>query len=407
MSWRSVPINAISSFNPSPPKGLVGSNIEVAFVPMASVSELGSMTVTDHRPGSDLNTGFSYFQSGDVLVAKITPCYENNKTARVKIDREHGFGSTEFHVLRPDRSKLDSAYLTYFLRQDSVREAGTRRMTGSGGQRRVPRGFLEALEIPLPPLEEQRRIAMILDQADALRRKRRETRKKLNSLRSAIFQHTFGEFTGHETRWPIDILENVVRPGTIVTYGMVQAGEEFAGGVPYVRTGDIVGGEIIASQLKRADPAIAKKFDRSKVRAGDIVISIRATVGTTAMVPPLLDGANLTQGTAKIAPGPLTEPIYLLDFLRSDGPQNWISKQVKGATFREITLTRLREMPIQLPPIEIQQRYVRHVDEVIRSGSLQDEQLTTLDFLFASLQHRAFTGQLTTKTAERELADAT
>jgi type I restriction enzyme S subunit len=142
----------------------------------------------------------------------------------------------------------------------------------------------------------------------------------------------------------------LVPKGTIVTYGIVQAGEEYTGGIPYIRTGDIVGGEIAKSGLRHTDPTIAARFERSRVEAGHIVMSIRATVGTTAVVPPDLDGANLTQGTARISPGDSVDGLFLLSFLRTSGTQHWISLQIKGATFREITLTRLRELPVVVRP---------------------------------------------------------
>ena len=193
MSANRARLGDLAYFNPPTPKGLLASDTEVAIVPMAAVSEQGRMQVHEYRAAKAVSSGLSYFSSGDVLVAKITPCYENNKIAQALVDREHAFGSTEFHVLRPDKNKIDGRYITHFLRQDAVRQLGVRRMTGSGGQRRVPRSFLEELEIPLPPLDEQRRIAAILDQADALRRKRRQAVDHLNRLNQAIFLQMFGQ----------------------------------------------------------------------------------------------------------------------------------------------------------------------------------------------------------------------
>ena len=152
-------------------------------------------------------------------------------------------------------------------------------------------------------------------------------------------------------------LAEAVQAGTDVTYGIVQAGEEYPGGVPYIRTGDIVDGEIDVSALRHTNPAIARRFTRSMVRAGEIVMSIRATVGTTAVVPVCLDGANLTQGTARVAPGENVNGVYLLQYLRMPSTQAWIQRQVKGATFREITLARLRELPVLIPPMAIQDEF--------------------------------------------------
>src|SRR5439155_10326718 len=135
---------------------------------------------------------------------------------------------------------------------------------------------------------------------------------------------------------------------------------------PYIRTGDIVEGEIVLDGLRHTDPQIAARFSRSRVETGDIVMSIRATVGTTALVPEELHGANLTQGTARIAPGQSVEQCYLLSYLRTAGTQHWIGRQVKGATFREITLARLRELPVSVPPIEVQRDFTRRFTAVDR-----------------------------------------
>jgi type I restriction enzyme S subunit len=254
--------------------------------------------------------------------------------------------------------------------------------------------MLEAIEFPLPPLDEQRRIAAILDQADDLRRKRRAALEGLNRVNRHLLLKIFGSPDRNPFGWPEAQLADTVREGTIITYGIVQAGDEFEGGVPYIRTGDIVDGEIRSEQLRRTDPVIAAKFSRSRVEVGEIVMSIRATVGTTALVTSDSHGANLTQGTARISPGKLVTSCYLLEFLRSDHVQNWISRQVKGATFREITLSRLRELPVLVPPLELQRAFAARVAEIDDLKAAHRAHLAKLNALFASLQHRAFRGEL-------------
>jgi type I restriction enzyme S subunit len=214
-----------------------------------------------------------------------------------------------------------------------------------------------SIEIPLPPLEEQRRIAAILDKAGNLRQHANGQLWKAKDLLASLFVETIGEPLQNPHTWSTLPLAEAVQAGTDVTYGIVQAGEEFPGGIPYIRTGDIVDGEIDVLALRHTDPAIANRFTRSTVRAGEVVMSIRATVGTTAVVPACLDGANLTQGTARVAPGENVNGVYLLQYLRMPSTQAWIQRQVKGATFREITLARLRELPALIPPMEIQDEF--------------------------------------------------
>lgn len=391
MSVASVPVSEAADVNP---KATTTPNPAepIAFVGMADLDDVGAEARDSVlRPYGEVAKAYTPFENGDVLLAKITPCFENRKIGQARTSTQLAAGSTEFHVIRPHDGVLDRRFLLHFLRQDWVLELGELRMTGSAGQRRVPERFLDELQIPLPPIEEQRRIAAVLDVADELRAKRRQALAKLDTLTQVIFIDMFGD---PSSDWAVEELADVVADGTTVTYGIVQAGEEFEGGVPYIRTGDIVDGEIAVEKLRRTDPAIAARFPRSRIRAGEIVMSIRATVGTTALVTEAIDGANLTQGTARIAPGDTVTPLYLLHFLRSEPTQRWIQQQVKGATFREITLKRLRELPVALPPVALQREFASRLELSALAKARSRSSLQLLDTLFASLQQRAFRGEL-------------
>jgi type I restriction enzyme S subunit len=296
-----------------------------------------------------------------------------------------------FKSFIPRPGQVDTKFLYYWLR----RNRSHLESLGNGATfKEVSKAIVSRVEITLPPLREQRRIAAVLDRADALRAKRRAALAQFDDLSQAIFRDMFGDPAANPRKWPVHEISELVKTGTIITYGIVQAGEEYPGGVPYIRTGDIVDGEIIEAGLRHTDPKIAAKFDRSRVESGEIVMSIRATVGTTAMVSTSLHGANLTQGTARIAPGGRADRLFLLHALRMPGTQDWIARQVKGATFREITLARLRELPLPLPPLPLQQKFARRVAAVEQLKSAHRQSLTMLDELFTSLQHRAFRGEL-------------
>ena len=357
MTTPNQKLGNVAQINPRPSQFPQPDEI-VSFAGMADLdAQQGSITQSVLRPFSEVCKGYTPFEAGDILVAKITPCFENCKIGEASIPLDVGYGSTEFHVIRPLPTRLDRRYLLHFLRQERVLKAGERRMTGSAGQKRVPVSFFEELEIPLPPLEEQRRIAAILDRAGNLGQHAKGQLFIAKNLLASLFVETIGDPLKTPHDWTTLPLAEAVQAGTDVTYGIVQAGEEYPGGVPYIRTGDIVDGEIDVSALRHTNPAIARRFTRSTVRAGEIVMSIRATVGTTAVVPVCLDGANLTQGTARVAPGENVNGVYLLQYLRMPSTQAWIQRQVKGATFREITLARLRELPVLIPPMAIQDEF--------------------------------------------------
>ncbi|BFU93205.1 MAG: type I restriction modification enzyme protein S [Nitrospira sp.] len=330
-------------------------------------------------------------RGGDVLVSTVRP--NLNGVARVPPEFDGATASTGFCVLRPKADRLDSQYLYQWVKSPRFVSDMVRKATGASYPA-VSDCIVCESKLPLPPLPEQRRIAAILDKADELRAKRRAALAKLDTLTQSIFLDMFGDPATNPKGFPFCPLQGVVKTDTIVTYGIVQAGDEFPGGVPYIRSGDIVDGEIVLDGLRHTTPVIADKFRRSRVETGEIVMSIRATVGTTALVPMSLDGANLTQGTARIAPGDTVERLYLLYLLRTPGTQHWIKLQIKGVTFHEITLTRLRELPVMVAPMNLQREFAQRAEVVAKLHASQRYSLSELNGLFASLQQRAFRGEL-------------
>jgi type I restriction enzyme, S subunit len=260
---------------------------------------------------------------------------------------------------------------------------------GGGAQGNISPSQILDYQVPLPPLHIQEQIADTLDKADALRRKDQELLQKYDQLAQAIFYDMFGELTSNKFGWQINELKDVVNPETVVTYGIVQAGPNVENGIPYIKTGDIKNGEI-SKYLSCTSPDIAKKFKRSEVNEGDIVISIRATVGTMAVVPFELNGANLTQGTAKITPGARMSTEFLYYYIKSESVQEWIQRQVKGATFREITLDKLRKMPIMTPDIRRVKQFSEIIKNIKKQYSTCNSDVKKSGYIFNSLMTEYF-----------------
>ena len=174
----------------------ISDDLEVSFIPMDAVDEgQGEIVSPEIRKIKDVRKGYTYFKEGDVIFAKITPCMENGKCAIAKnLVNKLGFGSTEFHVIRPLNSVL-SEWIWFYLRQQHIREEATKYFTGSVGQQRVPKEFLENLLLPLPLLPEQKRIVAYLDniqqKAQALQRLQEETEKEVEKVREAILHKAF------------------------------------------------------------------------------------------------------------------------------------------------------------------------------------------------------------------------
>ncbi|OKY74529.1 MAG: hypothetical protein BM485_11790 [Desulfobulbaceae bacterium DB1] len=159
VGWTVSTIEDIADVNPRINKAGISDALNVSFVPMPAVGAAdGSIDVSGERLFGEVKKGFTPFQEGDVLFAKITPCMENGKMAIVpKLKNDLGFGSTEFHVLRP-REGIDARYIYYYVSSKNFRGEAERYMTGAVGQRRVTTPYLKECEIPLPPPEQQKRI---------------------------------------------------------------------------------------------------------------------------------------------------------------------------------------------------------------------------------------------------------
>lgn len=128
---------------------------------MADVREKDpAFTPSSSKSIKEVRTGYTYFRDNDVILAKVTPCFENGKAGIAKgLLNEIGFGSSEYYVLRPDANKLLSEYLYLLIANDQIKQLGVPTMTGTGGLRRLPRQFIESYEISLPPIKTQREIA--------------------------------------------------------------------------------------------------------------------------------------------------------------------------------------------------------------------------------------------------------
>jgi len=154
-----VPLSDAVEVNPKIDRTALHDDLDVSFVPMAAVEALsGGIDVSTTRKYAEVKKGYTHFHDGDILFAKVTPCMENGKMAIArKLVNGVGFGSTEFHVLRP-RAGVDARYIYYFVSSQTFRKEASGHMTGAVGLRRVPSAYLEEQRIPLPDIGQQREI---------------------------------------------------------------------------------------------------------------------------------------------------------------------------------------------------------------------------------------------------------
>ena len=194
-TWVQVRGRYVMAVNPAPVRvRKLSATDEVSFVPMEAVGEWGGLSLERTKPLDEIGAGYTAFEDGDVVVAKITPCFENGKGALAE-DLKNGaaFGTTELHVLRSG-NRLDKQFLFYLTISHTFRMLGESEMYGAGGQKRVPPEFPKDFRVPLPPLAEQELIVRFLDtktaQIDKLVAQKRELIARLKEKRSALIART-------------------------------------------------------------------------------------------------------------------------------------------------------------------------------------------------------------------------
>jgi type I restriction enzyme S subunit len=318
-------------------------------------------------------------------------------------------------------SKLDGRFLAHLLR--GLADESLRRLEEAGhGTKALRMEAWTSMQLTVPPREEQCAILSHLDREttriDGLVEKKTRFIELLREKRRALITHAvtkgldpnvkmrnsgvewLGEVPEH---WGVKQLKHVVDPNSSITYGIVQAGPEFEGGVPYIRTSDMSAEELPTTGYPLTSPEIDDSYARSRVRPGDIVISIRASVGKCLPVPAGLSVANLTQGTAKISPGKGVARNFLLTFLNSSAAQIYFDLMAKGATFKEITIDALRRTPVLVPPqaeqAEINQFIARHVGRLDQLCRLSEQSIAMLKERRSALITAAVTGQIDLREA--------
>lgn len=271
--------------------------------------------------------------------------------------------------IRPDHNLISERFLFHWFGHGDFQNELIRR-SNSTAQAGIYLGELSKALIPECHIPEQIKIAEILDTIETTIHQTEAIIEKLKQVKQGLMHDllTRGIDANGELRPPQSEAPELYKESALgwiprqwevkclasftagdITYGIVQAGPHIEGGVPYIRTGDMSGDQLIKTSLLCTSRRIADNYIRSEVRSGDIVMSIRATVGKVLPIPPELDGANLTQGTARISPNDRVDAGFLLYAIRHQRAQNSIQAEIKGTTFAEITLAALRTVPLATP----------------------------------------------------------
>lgn len=356
----------------------------VAFVPMAALNaETAATGAGETRSFGEVSSGYTLFKDEDLLVAKITPCFENNKIGQAKLRHAVGVGSSEFHVVRPRAELVDARYLLHFLRQDRVRVEGERRMTGSGGQRRVPPQFLKDLRIPLPPLDEQGRIAAIFDEANRVLDLQRRQLEATHEFTASLAFELFASTPRRER------LADIAQRVTVGHVGPT-ADHVVAEGTPLLRTQNIGRGAVIKAGLIHIDGELTGRLNKSRLRAGDVLIS-RHVVDEIrcAVLPPDLDGANCAN-MLLVSPSTELRGEVLSHFLRSQAAQDFLLGRRVGSAQKVVNTKVLQQLLVPVPELAEQERFCSVVRLLDRQAALRARAAAKTESLLVALEQRLF-----------------
>lgn len=344
--------------------------------------------------GAEIGSTKQIVEPNDILLSKIVPHIRRSWVVGPSNGRRI-IASGEWIVFRS--KKADPAYLRHVLVGDPFHAQFMQTVSGVGGSLlRARPAQVAKIKIPLPPLSEQRRIAAILDQADALRTKRREALAQLDNLTQLIFIEMFGDPATNPQGWPV---RNIVELCEVKGGKRLPKGDEYSllpTPFRYIRVTDLQDGAVNEEALVYLKPEVQAKIRRYIVNSGDVIISIAGSIGLIAPVPSSLDGVNLTENAAKLVPRNRAtyDTKYLATLLRTPFVQNQIGSHVGQVTIGKLALFRIEKLAMPIAPIKLQVEFTRRVEAVERIKAKYNASENGLSALFASLQYRAFRGEL-------------
>jgi type I restriction enzyme S subunit len=295
------------------------------------------------------------------------------------------------HIFRvvPDPTQVAKPYLRHVLQ---IAVADMERHVHGATMKHINRGEFLGMQIPLPPLEEQRRIASILDAADALRTKRRQALAKLDTLTQAIFIDMFGDPLSNTNGYPTVNLEEVASQVTDGEHATPPRTDE---GVRLLSARNVRDGHLDLTNVDHVSQETYEKLrKRCDPQAGDLLISCSGSIGRVAQV----DGSAalaLVRSVALVRPkGESIESSFLEAYLQTPAMRRLMVKRANASSQANLFQNQIRRLPVLLPPIDEQMLLVKRLKATKATARKNTKSSAYIDELFASLQHRAFRGEL-------------
>ena len=382
-------LGEVCSINPK--SCTLRDDTEVSFIPMTKVGEHGEFDASEIKNYSEVKKGFTNFQNGDILFAKITPCMENGKGAIAhNMKNGIGFGSTEFHVLRPDTDKITSEWLYYLTTWKTFRKEAERNMTGSAGQKRVPKTFLENYVVNLPDIDTQKSENKILRKVDDLIFLRKQQLAKLDELVKARFVEMFGEPVSNPMGWEKKKLQDVCYKLTDGTHFSPESYDE--GDYKYITAKNIKSDGFDFSNITYVPESVHRTiYERCNPELGDVLyIKDGATTGI-AMVNSLEEEFSLLSSVALLKQNrKVIDGRFLCGVLNNAEMYKSIRSNMGGAAITRLTIAKLQKIMVIVPPLPLQKQFAAFVKRVDQQKQTVPQSLEKLELMKKALMQEYF-----------------
>ena len=394
-SWTMTEMSDLFLLNP---KNEVDDETEVGFVPMACVEDgLSGNHSFETRKWKDVKKGYCHFQNGDIGVAKISPCFENQKSCILhSLPNGVGTGTTELVILRS--LGVCAPFYMYLFKSSWYISQGTKYFKGVVGQQRVNKAIFTELEVPLPSVAEQERIVAEIKRwfalIDIIEYEKSDLQETIKQTKSKILDLAIhGRLVPQDpTEEPAAELLKRINPKAEIACDNAQYGNlpngwcecnlsslcKIKGGkrIPrgqtfskaktphiYIRVSDMKNNTIVATDLKYIDDDVYQTIKNYTISSSDLYLTIAGTIGNVGYVPKQFDGMNLTENAAKLT-NIICDKKFLMYSLLSSKAQEHFKSRFHQVAQPKLSIETANSTIVCLPPLNEQHRIVAKIEEL-------------------------------------------
>ena len=372
--WEIKKLGEVCTINPPKKEALsrLTSDDMVSFLPMEDLDIKAYYTEPkQHRLFSDVQSSYTYFTNGDVLLAKVTPCFENGKIGIAhNLINGIGFGSSEFLVFRLKEAILKE-FLYYYLQNKTFVKEAIKNLTGSSGLRRVPKTFVENSKIPVPSIAEQEKIVAELDCLSGIIEKKKQQLKEYDALAQSIFYEMFGNPVDNDKGWETRILKDV---STLLNGRAYKQNELLSEGkYKVLRVGNFfTNGNYYYSDLELEED---KYCDN-----GDLLFAWSASFGAFIWNEgKVIYHYHIWKVLYDAKVLDIQYYRYLLNTMT-----NFFMKDVHGIGMVHLTKAGMEQYVLPLPPLALQQQFASKIEAIEKQKTLIKKSIEEVETLFNS-----------------------